>query len=181
MPPQHSSITCQVGGPEFYLTYKTSLHVAGNRKIRTRCRMVRLDAAHPERRVFGTTKSKNLTRWNSPSIEENPVMVKTGSKYVLFSSRGWFDGNCSSSGPYPYQTYFRVSDDPWNWSGIAPAKLSFPASFDSCGSGNAQVAQNSAGQWRIWFNGKFRIPPKPNWNNIQFGMYVGAVQLLRDR
>ncbi len=169
------------GNRELFLTYKTSSDLADNRKHST-LRMVRLEEAHPERNVFSTFRSHQLTEWTSVSIEENPVIAQLGpNRYILFSSRGHFDGNCSDTGQYPYLTMYRISSTPWNWD-TAPVRLPFPADFNSCGSGNGHVVQRANGDWVIFFNGKYRSPfntpsTLDGWRAIPYGMYIGKLEV----
>ena len=96
-------------------------------------------------------------------IEENPVLVQHGSRFTLFTSFGWY-GTCH------YSTRFRQNKSLWTgWLNKKPRALPM-SKHHTCGTGNAQVIQDPAGPWRIFFNGRTKGPHTP------FGMYVGTVK-----
>lgn len=141
-------------GDTMVLTYKTSFVTDSTSTPvwHTTTRMVRLDLANPERvlpnPVNADGGSVKLTDARSEDIEENPVLVQRSGVYTLFTSYGLY-GQCG------YWTRWRQNTGLWNgWLSTTPTRLSFPASVDTCGTGNAHVTRGlPEGSWRIAFNG----------------------------
>ena len=102
-------------------------------------------------------------------IEENPVMVKHGSRYTLATSFGWY-GTCD------YWTRYRQNDDLWTgWLKKSPSRLRFASGIHTCGTGNGQLTSNATGtSWRLWFNGHPDYPASTAGGPD--GLYVGVVR-----
>ncbi|MBB2893422.1 hypothetical protein [Flexivirga oryzae] len=151
------------------LTYKTQFRAHG--KWHTTIRMVKLNSASPNHvvanPVHANGQSIRLTNSWSKYIEENPVLVKHGKRYTLFTSFGWF-GRCN------YVTRYRQNTSLWTgWKHKKAANLKFPANTNTCGRGNAQVMRGTkSGTWRIFFNGH---PDGPEPGHGPKGLYVGSV------
>ncbi len=157
--------TPAVIGTRYYLTYKTSKRLVGGWHSTTR--VVRLDPAHPTRT---TGRSTRITDWRNKEIEENPVLVRHGDTFTLFTSRGFY-GRCT--GPYAYRTVYRQATTIAGLARVAPRRLSFPTARRSCGTGNAQVvAAASGGGWRIFWNGRI---PRGSDPEGPFRLYTGKV------
>ncbi len=93
-------------------------------------------------RIADGQHSRVLTRFSG--IEENPVMVRRGRQWVLFTSVGWF-GNCA------YRTYWRRSPDLQDWSRSTP-RLLLSTEDRLCGPGGADVLQRKDGATQIYFH-----------------------------
>jgi hypothetical protein len=138
---------------QLFLTYKTQRKLADGTWV-TSTRMVQLDLGDPGRKIVGD--DHQLVSWRNISIEENPVMVEHGGKYVLFTSRGFYHANCHTTS-HPYHSVYRVSGDKWSWSKKKVHTLSVPSG--TCGTGNAQPVTTATGAGdRFFFNGRW---PKP--------------------
>jgi hypothetical protein len=156
-------------GSQLVLTYKTSrgYQSSGQQMWHTTTRMLKLDPANPARPVANPRHadggSIKLTDANSKYIEENPVMVKRGDRYTLFTSFGWY-GTCD------YYTRYRQNGSLWNgWLDRGPSRLPMPS--DTCGTGNAQVVRGlPADSWRIFYNGHVT-----DVRRSPFTLYVGWV------
>jgi arabinan endo-1,5-alpha-L-arabinosidase len=92
-------------------------------------------------------RSRMLLR--SPSVVENPALVRQGEHYVLFASEGWY-GDCD------YRTTYRKSPKKWSWP-AASTNLLGPEITGLCGPGGADVvvprSAHSPGRVRMFFHG----------------------------
>lgn len=149
---------------QLFLTYKTQRKLAGGTWVTT-TRMVQLDPSNPGTTIIGG--DHQLVSWRNISIEENPVMVQRGSKYVLFTSRGFYHANCHTTS-HPYHSVYRVSGDKWSWKKKKIHTLSVPQG--TCGTGNAQPVTTADGTHdRFYFNGRWPDPLGP------LHLYVGRL------
>jgi hypothetical protein len=139
-----------VAQDEYWLTFKTSLHLRDG--FHSTTRILRLDPAKPFRPL---RPSKRITSWRSPTIEENPVLVERNGVYTLFTSRGFY-GRCT--GTYAYRTAYRQSRNPLDFP-RSPVRLSFPRGTNVCGYGNAHIVRAAdnltSDSWRIFWNGRW--------------------------
>ncbi|MDT0381923.1 family 43 glycosylhydrolase [Streptomyces sp. DSM 42041] len=156
-------------GSQLVLTYKTSngYQSSGRQMWHTTTRMLKLDPARPDRPVANPRHadggSIKLTDARSKYIEENPVMVKRGARYTLFTSFGWY-GTCD------YHTRYRQNGSLWNgWLDRGPTRLPMPS--DTCGTGNAHVVRGLPDDsWRVFYNGHVT-----DVRRSPFTLYVGWV------
>jgi hypothetical protein len=116
-----------------YLVYRTQGQPSSIRLIKL---------SRTGKRVQPNQQSMYLT--SNPGIEENPVIVRRGGKWVMFTSVGWF-GHCA------YRTYWRRSPDFKNWSRATP-KLLLSVDNGLCGPGGADVLQRSDGETQLYFH-----------------------------
>jgi len=95
-----------------------------------------------------------------PGIEENPVIIRQGDKWVMFTSVGWF-GHCG------YRTAWRRSPDFRDWSRATP-KLLLSTQNNLCGPGGADVLQRRDGTTQVYFHAwtcyRGPYPCPPDWN-----------------
>jgi arabinan endo-1,5-alpha-L-arabinosidase len=102
-------------------------------------RMLRLNDAGTD---WIGNASGELTQ--NDGIIENPVMVQSGSTYVLFASRYGYD-NCG------YATAYYSSTNMWDFHGAAQHILMNQSSTGGlCGPGGADVIPSLDGGWRIF-------------------------------
>lgn len=157
-------------GNQAVLTYKTSnsyRNSSGQLIWHTTTRMVKLNKEFPGRTVANPRNddggSIKLTDARHKYIEENPVLVKRGDRYTLFTSFGWY-GTCD------YWTRYRQNTSLWwGWLDNGPSRLPMPS--DTCGTGNAQVIRGlPEGSWRIFYNGHINDERRS-----PFTLYVGWV------
>lgn len=159
---------------QLVLTYKTGLRTADGRWHTTN-RMARLDPARPQQTlpnpVNADGRSVTITDTLDKDIEENPVLVKRGDRYTLFTSFGMF-GTCD------YRTTFRQSTDLWGgWQDKPRRDVPFPPSMRTCGNGNAHVTRGTAeDSWRIVFNGH----PDRTTSGGPDALYTGIVDWTAD-
>lgn len=155
-------------GSRLVLTYKTShsyRNSSGQKMWHTTTRMLKLDPGNPGRTVGNPRHadggSVKITNANSKYIEENPVMVKRGDRYTLFTSFGWY-GTCD------YHTRYRQNGGLWyGWLTRNPTRLPMPT--DTCGTGNAHVVRGlPTGSWRVFYNGHIS-----DVRRSPFTLYVG--------
>ncbi len=116
-----------------YLVYRTQGQPSS-------IRLVRL--APRGRRILAGQTSRVLTV--NSGIEENPVIIRHGEKWVMFTSLGWF-GHCG------YRTAWRRSPDLKDWSRAKP-KLLLSATSGLCGPGGLDVVQTKDGREQAFFH-----------------------------
>jgi hypothetical protein len=80
---------------------------------------------------------------SNEGIEENPVITQQGTKWVMFTSVGWF-GRCG------YRTFWRKSPDFRDWSRATP-KLLLSTANNLCGPGGAVVVRRRDGSTQLYF------------------------------
>jgi hypothetical protein len=157
-------------GSTLVLTYKTG-HKLPSGDWHTTTRMVRLDPAQPQRTLPNPRDpdggSIKITDSVHRYIEENPVLVKRGDRFTLFTSFGWY-GTCD------YWTRYRQNTSLWwGWLDNGPTALDFPNAMNTCGTGNAHVTPGLAeDSWRIVFNGH----PDQDTSGGPDGLYVGVIE-----
>lgn len=127
-----------------YLTYKTT-------GIPSSIQLVRLNIDSGATDILGS--SHKLIQDDNYN-QENPVLVQRGGSassdgtFTLFTSKGNFH-SCDN-----YDTYWRNSTSLWSWSNVAGNQLSFPSSFVTCGTGDADIVPGLPdNSWRIFFSG----------------------------
>ncbi|WP_194839814.1 MULTISPECIES: family 43 glycosylhydrolase [Aeromicrobium] len=152
---------------QLVLTYKTQ--IKRNGKWHTTTRLLQLDPADPTRVAAQHGKSIKISDARSKYIEENPVLVKRGSRYTLFTSFGWY-GTCN------YRTRYHQSKNLWSsrsWLKAKHTNLKFPKNTNTCGNGNAQVVNTGSDKWLIFFNGHANRKKTPGGPS---NVYVGTVK-----
>ncbi|MFY0409155.1 family 43 glycosylhydrolase [Solicola sp. PLA-1-18] len=149
----------------YYLTYKTEKRRGG--KWLTTTRLLPLDATRTDTTVAGP--STQMTRWSSPSIEENPILVKRGDTYTLFTSRGWFR---QCTGAHPYHSVFRQTKDLSRWPS-KPRTLGFNNKIRTCGKGNATVNDGGDGKFYFTWNGHY--PASKAGKSAPKSLYIGTL------
>ncbi len=154
---------------QYYLLYKTGYSRAKGPRWHTTTRLLQLDPANPSNIVANPRhadgRSVKITDSKHRYIEENPVLVKRGKKYTLFTSFGWY-GTCN------YWTRYRQHTNLWKgWLRKKPTRLPMRTAR-TCGSANAQVTPGVVkGSWRYWFNGH----PDAATKGGPDGLYVGRL------
>ena len=94
------------------------------------------------KRIMAGEVSRFLTR--NRGTEENPVIIRRGRQWVMFTSVGWF-GSCG------YTTYWRKSPDLKDWS-QSKAKLLLSTDNGLCGPGGADILQRKDGTTQMYFH-----------------------------
>lgn len=157
-------------GDTWVLTYKTAYRKKKGDPWHTTIRMLEIDPHAPQRPLVDRNPGspavsiKIADTWHK-YIEENPVIVKRGGRYTLFTSFGWY-GTCD------YWTRYRQNTKLWSgWLSKKPKKLPFPPGFLSCGRGNAHAMKKGPNNWRLFFNGHY---PEPGGGPR--GLYVGKIK-----
>lgn len=164
-------------GSSLVLTYKTEYKAHGSKNWHTTTRLLAIDPAHPGRTAANPKHhgggSVQISDSRSKYIEENPVLVRHGSSYTLFTSFDWF-GTCN------YTTRYRQNTNLWKgWLAKPHRALTFSKRPNTCGTGNGQViAGATPGAWRFFFNGHLDDKSNPKARHTPRGpqgMYVGKV------
>ncbi|MDP3893710.1 family 43 glycosylhydrolase [Nocardioides sp.] len=123
-------------GGRLHLLYKTQGFPSSIRMVRLNGHGLTARRKAPSRRLV-----------RDPGTVENPVLVRRGKKYFLFTSQGNY-GGCR------YRTEWRRSKDLWSWKDTRPRVLLNRKKTGLCGPGGADVvAEPALGTTTIFFHG----------------------------